>query len=130
MDSRNPDGNASFIDGCLQLLHRHSQSYSMTDSKPDIKPSGSALGPGAAFEQEPEEHLHVSSSYNQSFVWAIKVPRFLLEQWEQVEEEGVELGTLVVDASCVHLLASGSCHKPSSPPATSKSSPSTRTALI
>ncbi|RSH91542.1 hypothetical protein EHS25_009841 [Saitozyma podzolica] len=34
-------------------------------------------------------------------VWAVKVPRFLLERWERVPEAGIELGTLVVDNSVV-----------------------------
>ncbi|TXT13090.1 hypothetical protein VHUM_01491 [Vanrija humicola] len=46
-----------------------------------------------------EEELDVSPTLADSKVWAIKVPRFLLERWERVEQAGVLLGTLNVDNS-------------------------------
>ena len=44
-----------------------------------------------------DEQLSVDPTFEQSNVWSLKIPRFLQEQWERVTEEGMELGTLVVD---------------------------------
>ncbi|WWD03842.1 hypothetical protein V865_001898 [Kwoniella europaea PYCC6329] len=80
----------------------------MSDSKPDITitPSDSLAGPSSApletifpFLQDQDERLEISDKKNGSSVWALKIPRFLLERWEMVEEKGVELGSLVVDNS-------------------------------
>ena len=60
------------------------------DTKPDIKP----LIPHAT---DDDEELRVEQAFDSSNVWSMKVPRFLLEQWERVMEPDVELGTLVVD---------------------------------
>ena len=54
------------------------------------------------FSDEEEEELDVSPGLGSGYVWAVKVPRFLLEQWETVHEPGIELGTLVVDNACIH----------------------------
>ena len=60
--------------------------------KPDVKPHIAAKQP------DPEdEQLAVAQTFEQSNVWSLKIPRFLQEQWERVTDEGVELGTLVVD---------------------------------
>ncbi|KAL1407382.1 hypothetical protein Q8F55_006804 [Vanrija albida] len=48
-----------------------------------------------------EEELEVSDTLAESKVWAIKVPRFLVERWERVNQGGVLLGTLFVDNSKV-----------------------------
>jgi transcription initiation factor TFIIF subunit beta len=62
------------------------------DSKPDIKPA----------IPEEDEKLSFHPSLGKNNVWAIKIPRFLLERWERVTEGGKELGTLVIDNSFVH----------------------------
>ncbi|ORX40490.1 transcription initiation factor IIF, beta subunit-domain-containing protein [Kockovaella imperatae] len=62
------------------------------DVKPDIKPSILPRGQG-----DEDEELGVEAAFDSSNVWSMKIPRFLLEQWERVTEGGVELGTLVVD---------------------------------
>jgi len=54
--------------------------------------------------EEEEEELEISQGLGQGYVWAMKIPRFLLEQWERVSEPGIELGTLVVDNAFVYLL--------------------------
>jgi hypothetical protein len=64
------------------------------ETKPAIQP------PAGAYRDE-EERLEVVPGMSQNIVWALKIPKFLLERWEQVEEAGVELGTLVVDSSSV-----------------------------
>ncbi|WVQ66793.1 uncharacterized protein L199_004984 [Kwoniella botswanensis] len=80
----------------------------MSDVKPNITitPSDSLAGPSSApletifpFLQDQDERLEISDKKNGSSVWALKIPRFLLERWEMVEEKGVELGSLVVDNS-------------------------------
>ncbi|KAK6909216.1 hypothetical protein I203_103233 [Kwoniella mangroviensis CBS 8507] len=80
----------------------------MSDVKPDITitPSDSLAGPSSApletifpFLQGQDERLEISDKKNGSSVWALKIPRFLLERWEMVEEKGVELGSLMVDNS-------------------------------
>jgi len=77
---------------------------SQVDFKPspsdDIKPYPFLI------PEEDEEELEISPRLGSGFVWAMKIPRFLLERWERVSEAGVELGTLVVDNSSVqHLLS-------------------------
>jgi len=73
---------------------------SQVDTKPsvrqDTKPYPFAL------PEEDEEELEISAGLGQGYVWAMKIPRFLLEQWERLPEPGVELATLVVDNSSVH----------------------------
>ncbi|WWC92024.1 uncharacterized protein L201_006978 [Kwoniella dendrophila CBS 6074] len=91
------------------------------DTKPDIKPdiqissfdtpSTSTAGPSNGstshgyetikpfIQDREEEELEISDRKNNSSVWALKIPRFLLERWEMIEEKGVELGSLVVDNS-------------------------------
>ena len=59
----------------------------------DIKPY-----PMSDFEED-EEELDISPHLGSGYVWAMKIPRFLLERWERVTNAGVELGTLVVDNS-------------------------------
>ncbi|KAL0255375.1 hypothetical protein I308_100179 [Cryptococcus tetragattii IND107] len=59
-------------------------------------PSGNSPSP---FLQEEEERLEVSDRKDASSVWALKVPNFLLQRWQTVQEPGVELGRLVVDNS-------------------------------
>lgn len=71
----------------------------MSDVKAqDIKPKveEEATWP---FPKEIEEQLAVDAGKNSKNVWALKLPKFLLERWERVPEAGVELGTLVVDSS-------------------------------
>ncbi|WWC72301.1 uncharacterized protein I206_106263 [Kwoniella pini CBS 10737] len=81
------------------------------DTKPNIQissfdsPSSSQAGPSSSTEQyfpyvyNEDEELQISERKNNSSVWALKIPRFLLERWEMVEEKGVELGSLIVDNS-------------------------------
>ncbi|WVW86479.1 hypothetical protein I302_108527 [Kwoniella bestiolae CBS 10118] len=81
------------------------------DTKPDItitslSAPSSLAGPSSAplehifpFLQDQDEQLEISDKKNGSSVWALKIPRFLLERWEMIEERGVELGSLVVDNS-------------------------------
>ena len=72
---------------------------SQLDAKPsvreDVKPY-----PVADLEED-EEELEISPHLGSGYVWAMKIPRFLLERWERVPNAGVELGTLVVDNSSV-----------------------------
>lgn len=62
-------------------------------------PSGPSTTSPFPFLQEEEEHLEVSDRKDASSVWALKVPNFLLQRWQTVQEPGVELGRLVVDNS-------------------------------
>ena len=64
---------------------------SMSNLSPDSKPRIPTEEPSQ------DEKFDVSGGYASSNVWALKIPRFLLEKWEEVREAGVELGTLVVD---------------------------------
>lgn len=65
----------------------------------DIKPQvGETVAGGAP---EFEEHMDVQSDLDSQVIWALKIPRFLLERWGEVDQAGVELGTLVVDSSSV-----------------------------
>ena len=48
-----------------------------------------------------DEQLGVAQSMDSTNIWSLKLPRFLLEQWETVREAGVELGTLIIDQSYV-----------------------------
>jgi transcription initiation factor TFIIF subunit beta len=69
------------------------------DIKPtDVKP---AVGEQTTwpFPVEIQEQLAIDQGKSVKNVWALKLPRFLLERWERVPEAGVELGTLVVDSS-------------------------------
>jgi transcription initiation factor TFIIF subunit beta len=67
------------------------------DAKPDVKPAvGQTTWP---LPIEAQEQLTIDKGKDQKNVWALKLPRFLLERWERVSEAGVELGTLVVDSS-------------------------------
>ncbi len=60
----------------------------MSDTKPVIyKPP----------QQPEEEKLTVSPQFDISQPWAVKIPKFLQEKWEQIKDPGVELGTMVVD---------------------------------
>jgi len=75
------------------------------DIKPtDVKP---AVGEQTTwpFPVEIQEQLAIDQGKSVKNVWALKLPRFLLERWERVPEAGVELGTLVVDSSYTSLLA-------------------------
>ncbi|WVR09689.1 hypothetical protein IAU60_006764 [Kwoniella sp. DSM 27419] len=77
----------------------------MNDVKPDIKVYPAGADPNAEVEvliplpPAPEEELAISDRKDGSSVWAVKIPRFLLERWEMVEEGGIELGALVIDGS-------------------------------
>ncbi|KAK8853492.1 hypothetical protein IAR55_004199 [Kwoniella newhampshirensis] len=69
----------------------------MDETKPDILLSAGEsdyLAP-----QQDEEELNIHTPNGRPIVWAVKIPRELLERWEMVEEAGVELGTLVIDSS-------------------------------
>ena len=71
----------------------------MSDVKPqDIKPKVEAEHTWP-LPKDIEEQLSIDPGKSQKNVWALKLPRFLLERWERVPEAGVELGTLVVDSS-------------------------------
>jgi transcription initiation factor TFIIF subunit beta len=74
--------------------------YIMADIKPtDIKPDvETSTWP---FPTDIEEQLAIDAGKSNKNVWALKLPRFLLERWERVPEAGVELGTLVVDSSYI-----------------------------
>ncbi|CAK9787439.1 Rap30/74 interaction domain-containing protein [Cutaneotrichosporon oleaginosum] len=48
-----------------------------------------------------EEELDVAPSHGQSKIWAMKIPRFLLERWERVKQEGVHLGSLIIDNNSI-----------------------------
>ena len=67
------------------------------DTKPDVKPQGETVA--WSWPEENEEELEISPRMGAGHVWAMKIPKFLLERWERVQEAGVELGTLVVDNS-------------------------------
>jgi transcription initiation factor TFIIF subunit beta len=72
----------------------------MSDTKPtDIKPIVPQQQYTHPFPVEVQEQLAIDQGKNVKNVWALKLPRFLLERWERVPEAGVELGTLVVDSS-------------------------------
>ncbi|WVF67388.1 hypothetical protein IAT40_002144 [Kwoniella sp. CBS 6097] len=73
----------------------------MDDIKPDIQVTTTEDGSEILIPLPPveEEELAVSDRKDTSSVWAVKIPRFLLERWEMVEEAGVELGKLVIDNS-------------------------------
>ncbi|WVQ81721.1 hypothetical protein IAT38_003846 [Cryptococcus sp. DSM 104549] len=63
-------------------------------------PPTSASSPASfALPKEDEENLAISDRKDTSSVWAVKIPKFLLERWEKVQEGGIELGRLVVDNS-------------------------------
>ncbi|BEI84495.1 hypothetical protein CcaverHIS002_0410990 [Cutaneotrichosporon cavernicola] len=65
----------------------------------DIKPLVSVDGHDVFNIPVEEEELDVAPSHGQSKIWAMKIPRFLLERWERVKEEGVHLGSLIIDNS-------------------------------
>ena len=46
-----------------------------------------------------DEELTISLPASQGYAWAVKVPSFLFEKWNMVRQEGVLLGTMVVDSS-------------------------------
>ncbi|OCF31607.1 hypothetical protein I316_06806 [Kwoniella heveanensis BCC8398] len=73
----------------------------MEEIKPDIQVTTTDDGSEILIPLPPveEEELAISERKNTSSVWAVKIPRFLLERWEMVEEAGVELGKLVIDNS-------------------------------
>jgi transcription initiation factor TFIIF subunit beta len=70
------------------------------DAKPDIKPD---VKPKVQPPLEEDEKLNIHPTFKDNNIWALKVPRFLLERWERVTEGGKELGTLVVDNSSADL---------------------------
>lgn len=75
-------------------------------SQPDVKSilppsSASASAPTWPFPVDPSEELAIDAGKANKNIWAVRIPRFLLERWESVDEAGVELGTLVVDNSWV-----------------------------
>ncbi|WRT69936.1 uncharacterized protein IL334_006927 [Kwoniella shivajii] len=96
---------------------------STSDIKPDILISSHDESPSAgtpfSFYQDQEEEFEIADRKDTSSVWALKIPRFLLERWEMVEEAGVELGSLVVDNSTtparITLKLTHPDDKPSSP---------------
>jgi transcription initiation factor TFIIF subunit beta len=47
--------------------------------------------------QPEDEQLSVAPTFDRNQPWAVKIPKFLQEKWEQIKEPGVELGTMVVD---------------------------------
>ena len=69
------------------------------DAKPDIKPAVYTT----PFPPGEEEELTLAPNMANHNVWALKVPRFVLEQWEQITQPGIELGSLIVDNSLVSL---------------------------
>jgi hypothetical protein len=79
-------------------LNSHSIQHTMDVKPADIKP---AVGEQTTwpFPVEIQEQLAIDQGKSVKNVWALKLPRFLLERWERVPEAGVELGTLVVDSS-------------------------------
>jgi transcription initiation factor TFIIF subunit beta len=79
---------------------------SQSDTKPSINSnqaststSGSSSAPTYPFPVDPSEELAVDPNKANKNIWAVRIPRFLLERWERVTEAGIELGTLVVDNS-------------------------------
>lgn len=46
-----------------------------------------------------EEHLQIQVPGVGGAIWAVRIPRFLYDKWLKVDEEGVHLGTLVIDNS-------------------------------
>ncbi|KAK4689453.1 transcription initiation factor TFIIF subunit beta, partial [Tremellales sp. Uapishka_1] len=64
------------------------------EQKPVITPDGSLQ---YTFPLEEEEELDIADGIEDAKVWAVKIPKFLLERWERVQEAGVELGTLMID---------------------------------
>lgn len=87
-------------------LSLNSYIYQIMDVKPtDVKPvvEEQTTWP---FPVEIQEQLAIDQGKSVKNVWALKLPRFLLERWERVPEAGVELGTLVVDSSYVGSLGS------------------------
>lgn len=77
--------------------------YTIMDVKPtDVKPAEGEQTTWP-FPVEIQEQLAIDQGKSVKNVWALKLPRFLLERWERVPEAGVELGTLVVDSSYVSL---------------------------
>lgn len=70
----------------------------MQDLKPTLHSDGSQSYHIPLDEDEP---LSISPDMEDTFVWSMKIPRFLLELWERVEEAGVELGRIYIDQSSV-----------------------------
>jgi hypothetical protein len=68
-------------------------------SSEDIKPQITLDPPKPSVAENDDERLALAENLKGAMVWAVKVPRFLLERWERVPEAGIELGTLVVDNS-------------------------------
>lgn len=86
----------------------------------DIKPSlnhasssSSTAGPSSSSHADSKPPVYYTSPPNQTEhlaynpkhqpdpnIWALKVPRFLWEQWGTIREAGVELGELVIDQKC------------------------------
>ncbi|WWD19926.1 hypothetical protein CI109_104398 [Kwoniella shandongensis] len=69
----------------------------MDDTKPDIVVSTDEST--YILPPQDEEELRITNPNGRPIVWALKIPKELLERWEMVEEAGVELGTLVIDSS-------------------------------
>jgi transcription initiation factor TFIIF subunit beta len=74
-------------------------------SSADIKPQITLDPPKPSVAENDDERLALADNLKGAMVWAVKVPRFLLERWERVPEAGIELGTLVVDNSYASGLA-------------------------
>lgn len=72
---------------------------SQADTKPSLPSSSSSAAQTYPFPVEPSEELLIDHNKGNKNIWAVRIPRFLLERWERVNEAGIELGTLVVDNS-------------------------------
>ncbi|EIW66123.1 hypothetical protein TREMEDRAFT_45844 [Tremella mesenterica DSM 1558] len=70
-----------------------------TAARSTFKTSNNPHAAAWPFPQDDEEPLSISPMAPNSNVWAVKIPRFLLERWEQVREDGICLGSLVVDSN-------------------------------
>ncbi|ORY22382.1 transcription initiation factor IIF, beta subunit-domain-containing protein [Naematelia encephala] len=50
---------------------------------------------------EEDESLSISPHLATTNAWSVKIPRFLFERWERVQQGGLELGTLRIDQNHV-----------------------------
>jgi transcription initiation factor TFIIF subunit beta len=82
-------------------------------SSADIKPQITLDPPKPSVAENDDERLALVENLKGAMVWAVKVPRFLLERWERVPEAGIELGTLVVDNSYASGVFVIGAHRPS-----------------
>lgn len=66
----------------------------MEDVKPDVKPVFHVAPP-------PSQDEVLTFSGTDQTIWAVKVPRILLDRWSQIKEADVELATMRVDSRYV-----------------------------